>query len=163
MTTTTDCRHGFDFWQGTWHGRNRKLVDVTDPHCTDWIEFDATCHAQSTLGGLGNIDTFHAEDMPGRGRVEGMTVRLYDPATDTWKIWWVSSTAPGDIGIPVEGRWTANRGLFHSDEELAGRPVKVQFEWTLNSPTSARWRQLFSFDAGHSWHPTWTVDHTRAD
>lgn len=155
--------NGFEFWQGRWRGRNRKLVDVLDPGCQDWVEFEAFCEAQVVLGGLGSIDTFVAEDMPGRGRVEGLTVRLFDPQTRTWRIWWVASGNPGDIGIPVEGRWVDGTGEFFADEELGGRKIKVKFEWTVNSPTSARWRQFFSFDAGDTWTHNWTADHTRVD
>jgi len=163
MTTTikTDGRHGFDFWQGRWEGRNRKLVDVLDPESQEWIEFDGVCEAHATLGGLGNVETFLAEDMPGRGRVEGMSVRLFNPETGTWKSWWVSTGNPGDIGIPVEGRWVGNRAELFADEELGGRPIRVKYEWTVHSSESARWRQFFSFDAGETWQHNWTVDHTR--
>jgi hypothetical protein len=164
MTTTsetvTGSRHGFDFWQGHWRGHNRKLVDTIDPDCTDWVEFEAYCEARTTLAGLGSLDLFVAKDFPGRGHVEGMTVRLYNPDTDTWKIYWVASTYPGDIGVPVEGRFDRNVGRFYCEEELGGRMVRVQFEWTVNSPTSATWRQLFSFDGGETWKLNWQADHT---
>jgi hypothetical protein len=153
--------NGFEFWQGRWRGRNRKLVDVLDPDCTEWVEFDAECEAQSVLGGMGSIDTFVAEDMPGRGRVEGLTVRLFDPGAGTWKIWWISSGNPGDIGVPVEGRWENGRGLFYGDEDLGGKKIRVQFEWTAISATEARWRQLFSFDGGETWIHNWTAEHRR--
>lgn len=163
MTTTeakTDSRHGFDFWKGRWTGRNRKLVDVFDRDCTKWIEFDGVCEAQSVLAGLGNIDTFVTE-MPGRGHFEGMTIRLYEPESDIWKIWWASTYAPGQLDIPVEGRFSADGvGRFYCDEIHDDRTVKVQFEWTINSPTSARWRQLFSWDDGETWKVTWIVEHT---
>lgn len=159
-TQTTDARHGFEFWHGRWHGYNRKLVDVFDPDCEEWIEFDGVCEAQSVLTGLGSIDTFVA-DMPGRGRVDGLTVRLFNPATNTWKIWWVSTGSPGDIGVPVEGSWVDGRGQFFGDEERDRLEFKVQFEWTVSGPDSARWRQFFSFDGGETWKHNWTVEHTR--
>jgi hypothetical protein len=164
MTTTdtvaTDGRHGFDFWQGRWHGRNRKLVDVFDPECRDWIEFDSECDALSVLDGLGNIDTFVAE-MPGRGHFEGLTVRLFNPETDTWKIWWASTRDPGRLDTPVEGRFFDGKGQFFADEEVAGGTIKVQFEWTVMSPDSARWRQFFSFDGGDTWILNWVMEHSR--
>jgi hypothetical protein len=163
MTTTeVDGRTGFDFWQGRWTGRNRKLVDVWDRDCTEWIEFDGVCEAQSVLAGLGNIDTFVTE-MPGRGHFEGMTIRLYEPESDTWKIWWASTYAPGQLDTPVVGRFVDGVGRFLCDEEHDGEIVKVQFEWTVNSPTSARWRQSFSYDNGETWTTNWTVDHTKVD
>jgi hypothetical protein len=154
---------GFDFWQGRWEGHNRKLLDVLDPECDEWVEFDAVCLAQRTLGGLGAFETFLAEDMPGRGRVEGMSVKLFDPESGTWKIWWMSTAAPGDIGTPVEGTWTGHIGQFFGDDELNGRKIRVQYEWTVYSPESARWRQFFSFDGGETWQHNWTAEHHRVD
>lgn len=43
MTTTGS--HEFDFIYGHWTVHNKKLRDVTDPDCTDWVEFDATSEA----------------------------------------------------------------------------------------------------------------------
>jgi hypothetical protein len=159
-TTSTDNKHGFDFWRGTWHTHNRKLVDVFDPDCTEWIEFDAVCEARAVLTGLGNIDTFVTE-MPGRGHFEGFTLRLFDPATETWKIWWASVRDPGRLDTPVEGRFVDGVGRFYADEEVDGRVVKVQFEWTVESADLAHWRQRFSFDGGQTWQLNWTMAHTR--
>jgi len=81
------------------------------------------------------VETFLAEDFPGRGRVEGMSVRLFNPDAGTWKIWWISTGNPGDIGTPVEGAWTGGTGQFFGDDELAGRKIRVQYEWTVHSPS----------------------------
>ena len=34
-------KHDFDFIFGEWVVHNRKLRDVTDPACADWVEFEA--------------------------------------------------------------------------------------------------------------------------
>ena len=48
----------FDFIHGTWTVHNRKLRDVTDPACDEWVEFDAArarpspcCRASGTSTG----------------------------------------------------------------------------------------------------------------
>src|SRR5256885_3408822 len=138
LSEVTDGRHDFDFWNGTWRGRNRKLLDVIDPDCAEWVEFEAVCEARTTLAGLGSLDLFTAEDFPGRGRVEAMTVRLFNPDTGTWKIYWVASSAPGDIGVPVEGRFTGGVGRFYCDEGLGGGMGKEQCEWAVRSPGARR-------------------------
>ena len=53
------------------------------------------CEAQPIVGGLGNIDTYHAPDFPGRPGFEGFTLRLFEPKTGLWRIWWASSVGTG--------------------------------------------------------------------
>ena len=88
--TNTDGRHDFDFYFGTWHGAIRKLADVTDRHCTEWVELEVTCECTPILGGLGNFEP--SRMLPVNGEpIYGATLRLFDPATGTWRIWWMSS------------------------------------------------------------------------
>jgi hypothetical protein len=110
------------------------------------------------LGGLGNLDHFHAAD----GSYEGFSLRLYDPAADLWRIWWASTARPGRLDPPVEGRFL-EPGLarFECEDELGGTPIRVRFEWSAFTATTARWRQAFSFDKGTSWKTTWVMDFTR--
>lgn len=157
---STGSRHGFDFWQGTWRGLNRKLVNVLDPDCDEWIEFEGVCQARLVLGGLGSFDTLVTE-MPGRGHFEGMTVRLYDPATDVWRIWWASTRDPGRLDTPAQGRFVDGVGRFLADDVLDGVSFTYRLEWTVNAPDSARWQQFFSFDGGQTWQLNWTCEHTR--
>jgi hypothetical protein len=158
--TATDGRHDFDFLFGRWTIHNRKLADVLDPACTDWVEFTALGEARPILGGLGNIDSFVARDVPNVGEYEGMTLRLYDPQADVWRIWWASTRFPGHLDVPMEGRFVDGRGIFFCDDVLNGRPVKVRFDWTPGD-LSARWEQAFSFDDGQTWEQNWVMSFTR--
>ena len=45
---------------------------------------------------------------------------------------------------------------------LAGRPVKVRFEWLAEQPTP-RWQQSFSYDGGTTWRLNWVMHFTRVD
>jgi hypothetical protein len=45
----SDGRSAFDFIFGTWIVHNRKLRDVTDPECEEWVEFDARSEAFPVL------------------------------------------------------------------------------------------------------------------
>src|SRR5688572_24494376 len=56
MTDQQSTQHDFDFIFGEWQIHNRKLRDATDPDCDEWIEFEATGHAEPIFGGLGHID-----------------------------------------------------------------------------------------------------------
>src|SRR3954451_6996726 len=159
--TRTDGRHDFDFLFGRWTIHNRKLATAPEPGATEWIEFIAEGEARPILGGLGNVDSFSTADLPGSGAYEGMTLRLFDPQADVWRIWWASTGPPGRLDPPMEGRFVDGHGVFFCDDVLAGRPIKVRFDWTPGV-ASARWEQAFSFDDGQSWEQNWVMSFTRA-
>lgn len=149
----------FDFLPGLWDVSNRKLADTLDPDCDQWHEFDATSEARAILGGIGNIDHFRVDD----GSYEGFSLRLFDPEADLWRIWWSSTQRPGRLDPPVEGRFGADgRARFECEDVLGGVPIRMRFDWSEITETSARWEQAFSFDGGRSWKPNWIMELTRA-
>jgi hypothetical protein len=142
----------FDFLPGEWRVHNRKLVDMLDPACDEWEEFEATSEAEAMLDGGGNLDHFFA---PG---YEGFSLRLYDPESDTWRIWWSSTARPGRLDPPVTGRFDEHgNARFETADVLDGVPIRMRFEWSEISSDSARWDQAFSFDDGKTWKPNWTM------
>jgi hypothetical protein len=148
--------HDFDFLPGRWNVHNRRLVDMLDPACSEWREFSATSHAFAMLGGYGNHDHFVTDDY------EGFSLRLYDPETDTWRIWWSSTARPGRLDPPVEGRFLEpGHARFECDDVIDGVPIRVRFEWSDITPASARWEQWFSFDGGATYKSNWVMLLTR--
>ena len=79
MTDSTD----FDFFHGKWRLDQRKLRDVMDPDCTEWVEFTATAEVRPIFGGLGNIELSHNEYEPA---FDGLTLRVFDPEVKLWRI-----------------------------------------------------------------------------
>lgn len=155
-----DGRHDFDFIFGDWTIRNRKLRDVIDPTCDEWLEFSSTSHAEPVFGGLAHIDVITSgTDAPG-GQWEGLTLRQFDPRERLWRIWWASTRNPGHLDPPLSGRFADGIGLFTGDDTLAGQPIKVRFHWTNPAQGAARWTQEFSHDAGQTWRLNWTMDFT---
>src|SRR5690348_1283931 len=147
MTSAADGRHDFDFFHGTWHGAIRKLVDSTDRGFTEWTELTATCDCRPILGGLGNFETSAMSP----GAIDGATLRLYDPATDHWRIWWMSTRMPGVLDAPVAGRFEGNRGVFEGPDAIGGTPIVVRYEWDRLDADRVHWGQRFSWDDGATW------------
>ncbi len=147
----------FDFLPGTWHVANRGLTNTLDPDCDEWEEFEATSEARAILGGIGNIDHFRTEGY------EGFSLRLYDPEADVWRIWWSSTSRPGRLDPPVEGRFEADgTATFETDDVLDGVPLRMRFRWTDITGDAARWEQFFSYDGGASWESNWVMELRRA-
>jgi hypothetical protein len=157
---TSAGAHAFDFIHGSWNVHNRKLRDVTDPACEEWVEFDATSEAFPVLHGSGHIDRMEVPRAPDGPGFEGMTLRLFDPSLDTWSIWWSSTRSPGRLDPPVVGRFTDGIGVFEGEDVLADRPVRLRFEWRAD-PDRPVWQQFFSWDDGASWLPNWTMTLSR--
>ena len=153
--------HDFDFYVGTWRVANRKRVHPLVPGDDEWIEFEALSQAQSIFGGAGNIDTFSAPDFPGRPGFEGFTLRLFEPSTGLWRLWWSSSTGDGRLDPPVVGRFAGGVGRFEADDTLEGIPLRVRFDWSEITESSALWEQSFSFDGGAAWDLNWTMRSAR--
>ena len=149
----------FDFWIGRWNVRNERLKERLRGS-TEWETFDAVAEARFLPGGMGNIDQFAAEEW--RPGWMGMTVRLFDRASETWRIYWAAS----DHAIfdpPVVGGFTDGVGVFEGDDHHEGTPVRVRFTWTHDTPETARWEQAFSADGGASWETNWIMRMTRAE
>jgi hypothetical protein len=140
--TGADGRHDFDFFFGTWHGAIRKLADTTDRHCTEWVELEAVCDCAPILGGLGNFET--ATMRPGgAGAIDGATLRMFEPATGLWRIWWMSTRRPGVLDPPVAGRFDGGRGVFEGPDDFDGSRSWSASSGTSSTPTGSGGRSAF--------------------
>lgn len=148
----------FDFFVGDWTIRHRQLRTRLAGD-TEWLEFDGAVAMRKFLNGLGNLD--ETEISSPRGPYHGATLRLFDPATGAWSIYWMDSRNPR-IDTPMVGRFEDDGiGRFYADEDFDGRPIKARFLWTPLSQTQCRWEQAFSTDGGASWETNWTMSFTR--
>jgi hypothetical protein len=154
----SDGRRDFDFLHGAWRIHNRRLARRLQGS-TEWDEFEATCECAPVIGGCGNVDHFHAT-FPDGNPIEGMSVRIFDPRTRSWSIYWADNRVCRLLP-PVVGRFQGGGGDFYGDDVCDGQLVRVVFHWSDVTPTSARWEQAFSTDDGKTWESNWVMTFTR--
>ncbi len=151
-----DGRHDFDFYHGRWQVRNERLRERL-VGSDEWETFEAVQECRPILGGIGNLDDFVTDWSDG---FRGMTLRLFNPQTRQWSIYWAGNRS-GVLEPPVVGRFDDGVGIFHGDDRHQGRPVRVRFLWSEITARSAHWQQAFSIDGGHSWETNWHMHMTR--
>ncbi|MDQ2990536.1 MAG: hypothetical protein M3R60_15680 [Pseudomonadota bacterium] len=162
MQNDTSERGGiadFDFLRGPWRVDNRRLrlrLQGND----DWETFTATQHNCALPGGIGNYDDFIAATW--RPDYVGMSLRLFNPQTGLWSIYWLDNQTGGvdRAGLmlpPVVGKFTDGVGVFEGDDVLDGRPIRVRYTWSAIRSDSACWEQAMSDDGGRSWELNWRM------
>jgi hypothetical protein len=152
-----DGREDFDFEIGQWTVRSRRLKKSL-VGSTDWEEFEGIAVSRKILGGLGLIDEI--TNMRPSGPVQGMTVRLFDPQSRQWSIYFAESIH-GVLTGPQIGKFTRGRGVFYAHEPIEGTHIFTRFLWFDITATSYRWEQAFSADGGSTWETNWIQDHLR--
>ena len=146
----------FDFLSGEWRIRNRQ--PKPDTNGKEWIEFRGEATVRGILAGVCSIEELRIPEK----NFSGMGLRLLDVEKKVWADHWVNArssvvTTPGVLGSFENGA-----GIFVSDDEMDGKPVKFAGVWDLITPTSCRWRQALTRDGGKTWEQTWIMDWRRA-
>lgn len=148
----------FDFLVGDWdvahHRLKGRLVGATE-----WEDFKGTTTMWLTLGGEGTVDDNVLELPAGTYRAVGL--RAYNRDTRQWSIWWFDARYP-NVEPPVRGGFKDGVGTFVGDDVHDGKPIKVRFQWSKITPTSAQWDQAYSPDGGVTWETNWVMQFTRA-
>jgi hypothetical protein len=149
----------FDFLLGSWRVDNRRLRKRLQNN-DEWETFDATQHNQALPGGIGNFDDFIADSW--RPGFVGMSLRLFNPQTKLWSIYWLDNNTAGldTSGLllpPVVGKFDQGVGVFECDDQLDGKPIRLRYTWSDITPDSARWEQAMSPDGGATWEMNWRM------
>ncbi|PKB17060.1 hypothetical protein [Flavobacterium sp. 5] len=149
--SATSSNRDFDFFEGKWKLRNKKLKSKLN-NCKEWIEFESTQEMYSILNGIGNIDNFLAtfDGVP----FEGMTVRLFNPKTKLWSIYWADSNE-GILQPPVVGSFDNDVAHFFTKDTFEGKDILIVFRWDARDKENPIWSQAFSDDNGKTWEWNW--------
>lgn len=152
-----DPQTDFNFIIGNWKVRNRRLKQRLKGS-DSWEEFEGRAVARKIWGGAAHIDEYDAESPS--GHIQGMTLRLYNPQSQQWSIYW-ANRANGVLDTPMIGGFKDGRGEFYDQEMFEGRSIYVRFIWSNITADSARWEQAFSPDGGKTWETNWIMELTR--
>lgn len=152
-----DGQHDFDWEIGTWTTHVRVLRNPLTDSAT-WVEFEGTSVVREIMGGRANLVELSVEGPA--GRIEGISLRLYDPGSRRWSLNF-ASLASGEMSPPVIGGFQDERGLFYGRETIGGREVLVRFVISDITADSARFEQAFSADGGVTWEVNWIATDRR--
>jgi hypothetical protein len=152
-----DGQRDFDFELGRWTIHLKKLLHPLTGSKT-WIEFDGTSLTRRVWDGRSQIEEFETEGAG--GHIEGLTLRLYNPQSRQWRLYWANSKN-GLLDQPVIGRFREGVGEFYGQDSQDGKVILVRFVWSQITPSSAHFEQSYSEDGGKTWEPNWITDQTR--
>ena len=151
----TSSQSDFDFLVGKWKMHHRRLNKRLE-NCKDWTEFESTDSNYKILSGTADMDILSTTQMPGlKGKLfEGATLRLFDPKTRLWRLYWVASNV-GVLDPPVVGSFENNVGHFFAKDTFNGKNIIMVFRWDVRDKEHPVWSQAFSPDNGKTWEWNW--------
>jgi len=152
----TGARTDFDFLVGRkWTVHNRVLNGRLEG-ATEWTEFDARLvDVRPILGGLGNVDRMLATR--NGESFEGSSIRIYDPRSSQWTIYWVDTDNP-TLRPQVVGGFSGASGDFFGSEEYRGESVRLRYRWRVTTDSTVHWEQAYWDPRANDWETNWTMD-----
>ena len=152
-----DGSRDFDWEIGTWDTQ-LKLLKGPLTGSTTWVEYRGTSAVRKVMDGRANLVELSVAG-PG-GKIEGVSLRLYDPTARQWKLHF-ASIADGQLTPPAIGGFVGDHGEFYAQDSLRGRAIFVRF--VIDKVDARTWRfvQAFSDDGGKTWEPNWIATDTR--
>lgn len=158
QTEQRDGSHDFDWEIGSWTTQLRYLPEPLTGS-TRWTEYSGTSEVRPVLGGRANLVELSVAGEA--GKIEGMSLRLYNPRSRQWTLNF-ASPGGGVLTPPVTGAFdAAGRGMFYGVDTAGGRTVLVRFVISDVTANSARFEQAFSDDGGVTWETNWIAVDTR--
>lgn len=150
-----DGSHDFDWEFGTWATDVRVLRNPLSGQPPDWAEYKGTSLVQPAAGGRFNLVQLSVKG--DRGRIEGASLRLYEPQSHRWSLNY-ANVRNGLLTAPVYGTFNGHgRGTFFANDTSDGRPILVRFTIAVVSTNEAHFEQAYSADNGKSWEVNWVA------
>jgi hypothetical protein len=151
-----DGQHDFDPLIGAWkYHLKRRLNPLTGSNT--WVEFDGTGGCRKVWDGA-SLDQVEL-DGP-NGHIEGLTLRVYNPQSHQWRLYWANKKV-GILDPPQVGEFKNGRGEFFAQDTINGKTILIRFVWTNTTTDTPHFEQSFSDDGGKTWEVNWITDQTR--
>ena len=156
--TPHDGTHDFDFHMGVWKTHISRLMHPLSGS-SEWTAYDGVSTVRPVWNGKASL--FELEASGPAGHLEGVGLRLYDPAARQWNLNWTNSSI-GKLDAPMVGEFRNGRGEFYGPDMLNGRTILVRNGFYDIKPNSSRFEQAFSADGGKTWEINWIMTFDRA-
>ena len=153
-----DGRNDFDPLIGQWtYHLKRRLHPLTGS--TTWVDYTGKGNCRKIWDGAQIEEAFF--DGP-NDHLEGFVVRLYNPDTHQWRLYWNSRKA-GIFDPPQVGEFKDGRGDFVAQDTINGKTILIRYEWTKLNTDTPHFEQSFSNDGGKTWEVNWITDQKRVE
>jgi hypothetical protein len=153
-----DGQHDFDPLIGSWkYHLKRRLNPLTGSNT--WVELEGTGICVKVWDGRAQLDQLEVSGPT--GHIEGLTLRLYNPQSHQWSLYWANSKDGNMDDPPQVGEFKDGRGEFFAQVKRNGRAILVRYDWSGMNSASPHFEQSFSDDGGKTWEVNWITDQTR--
>ena len=148
-----DGSRDFDVLVGNWKATLKRL-DKPLSGSTTWTDYEGTQITRNVWAGRASLTEFSVRNKATGAAVEGLTLRLYNPETRQWSLYWANAKK-GILELPpVVGEFRNGRGEFYDQEMYEGRAIFVRYVWSEITPTSAHFEQSFRRTVARPGRPT---------
>jgi hypothetical protein len=157
-----DGQHDFDFLVGSWKFHLKRLKQRL-VGSKEWVEFDGTTVCRKVLDGRGEVEEMNV-DNPEKGiHIQGLALRLYNPQSHQWSIYWVNAADGVLEPNPMVGQFSNGRGEFYNQQVYEGKAIYARFIWADTNTNSPHFEQAFSIDGGKTWETNWITTQTKVN
>jgi hypothetical protein len=147
----------FDPLIGSWkYLLKRRMNPLTGS--TTWVDLEGTGVCYKLWNGRAQLDTIEVDGPT--GHIEGLTLRLFNPQSRQWRLYWANSK-DGAVAVPQIGQFKNGHGEFYAQDDLNEKNIFVRYDWTKLETDSPHFEQSFSDDGGKTWEVNWVTDQTR--
>src|SRR5215470_15504445 len=142
-----DGQHDFDFLIGSWKIHLKRRIRPLSGS-NEWVEFDGTVVCRTIWNGLAEVEEFNVDSPVNNIFIKGLAVRLYNPKTRQWTIYWANSKNGAFDPQSQSGHFTAGRGEFYGQDTVDGKTVYVRWIWSNTTSPAPHFEQAYSADGG---------------